>query len=129
MKSSSNFTSTPRITLNMKLQKLNTQVTHIQSDQFVIAREQDAVDLMGETDFQDIILHDHNFNPAFFDLSTKILGDVLQKLTTYKVRLAIIGNFEKYPSKVLADFIRESNRGKKYLFVSSLDEVRRIWKL
>lgn len=113
----------------MKLQKLNDQVTYIQSDQVVIAREQDVIDLMGEMNFQDIALHDYNFNPAFFDLSTKILGDVLKKLTTYKVRLADIGNFEKYPSKVLGDFIRESNRGRRYLFVSSLENVKSIWQL
>lgn len=105
------------------------QVVYIVSDQTLISTEQDILDLMGETNFQDLVLHDSNFAPEFFDLSTKVLGNILQKLTNYNVRLAIIGDFAKYPSKTLVDFMRESNRQKKYLFASSLDEVKTVWVL
>ena len=105
------------------------KVVYIQSDQILITQEQDILDLIGETEFQDIVLHDHNFRPDFFDLSTQLLGNVLQKLTNYQVRLAVIGDFGSYPSKILPGFIHESNRRKNSLFVSSLEEVKKIWEI
>jgi len=114
----------------MKTTTLKTdQIVYLESDQIIVSNEQDILDLMGEINFQDIVLHDYNFNKDFFDLSTRILGEVLQKLTNYRVRLAIIGDFSNYQSKALADFIRESNKQQKYLFVSSLEEVKKVWQI
>lgn len=114
----------------MKITNLQTdKVVYIESDQVLISGSQDILDLMGETEFQDIVLHDYNFSSDFFDLSTKTLGDVLQKLTNYQVRLAVIGDFKNYPSATLTDFIRESNKQHKYIFVSSLSEVKNSWQL
>lgn len=106
----------------------NSPATYVISDEVLIRTEQDALDLIGETDFQPLILHDYNFDQGFFDLSTRKLGDVLQKFTTYRVRLAIIGDFSKYSSEVLPDFIRESNRRKEYIFVASLEDVKVLWE-
>jgi uncharacterized membrane protein len=103
------------------------QATYFISDAILISSEQDALDIMGEAELGGIILHDYNFEKDFFDLSTRKLGDVLQKFTNYRMRLAIIGDFSKYPSKILPNFIAESNRHKKYIFVSSLDEVNNMW--
>jgi len=100
---------------------------HFISDDALIRNEQDALDLLGETEMQTIILHAHNFDKDFFDLSTRTLGDVLQKFTNYGIRMAVIGDFNAYPSTILPQFIAESNRHKQYIFVSSLEEVKRIW--
>lgn len=113
----------------MHLQPVSPTIDYVISDQILIEKEQDILHLLGESQFHDLILHDYNFPPEFFDLSTKILGNVLQKLTNYQVRLAIIGDFSKYTSKVLADFIRESNRQQKYVFVNSLDDVKKCGTL
>lgn len=112
---------TESITLN------NTIGTYIISDQILIRTEQDALDIMGETGTDTIILHDHNFEKDFFDLSTRKLGDIFQKFANYHIRLAIIGDFSTYPSKVLPNFIAESNRQQKFLFVPSLEDVKKIW--
>jgi hypothetical protein len=105
----------------------STEGIYLISDEVLIRTEQDALDLMGNTNSQTIILHDYNFEPDFFDLSSHKLGAILQKFTNYQVRLAVIGDFTKYPSRVLPDFIRESNRHKEYIFVGSVDEVKAIW--
>lgn len=102
--------------------------SYVVSDEILIRGEQDVLDLMGETQTDAIILHDYNFEKEFFDLSTRKLGDVLQKFTNYRVKLAIIGDFSAYTSKVLPAFISESNRRREYIFVSSLDEVKQVWK-
>lgn len=53
-------------------------------------------------------------------------GEILQKFSTYQVRLAIIGDFSKYTSKSLTDFIYESNKGKHINFVNSTTEALKI---
>jgi hypothetical protein len=47
----------------------------------------------------------------------------LQKFSTYGSRLAIIGDFSKYDSKSLRDFIYESNKTGRICFVGSQDEA------
>lgn len=89
----------------------------------IIHKAEDGVDLVGNVYYQGfdkVILYEKNITPYFFDLSSGIAGEILQKFSTYRVRLAIVGDFTKYPSKSLNDFIFESNKGKQVNFVSSL---------
>ena len=64
----------------------------------------------------------------FFDLSTKIAGDILQKVSNYNKRLAIIGDYSNVKSKALKDFIYESNKTKQVIFVDEVEEALRIFK-
>ena len=59
----------------------------------------------------------------FFILSTGVAGDILQKLMNYRFKAAIYGDYSRYTSKPLRDFIRESNRGKDFFFVSAREEA------
>jgi len=104
------------------------QVAEIISDAVLIQDTQDVLDLMGEVQADAYIFRDYNFEPDFFDLSTKKLGEVLQKFTNYRIKVAIIGDFDKYPSAVLKDFIYETNRQGDYLFVSSLEDGIKRWQ-
>lgn len=93
---------------------------------FVIAETQDGVDLLGELVAENcsrIIIYEKNLHADFFRLHTGLAGDILQKFSNYRIRLAIIGDFSKFTSKSLQDFIRESNRGKSICFVSSFEEA------
>lgn len=71
----------------------------------------------------DLAVHEENIIPDFFDLSTGVLGDILQKCSNYGFRLALIGDFEKYSSTSLQAFIRESNRGRHVFFARTLQEA------
>jgi len=104
------------------------QIVEFVSDEILIRTPQDALDVMGNNPADGLIFYSHNFEGDFFDLSTQKLGEILQKFTNYRVRVAIIGDFDIYPSKVLKEFIQESNRFGDYLFVSSLDEVKNRWQ-
>jgi hypothetical protein len=93
---------------------------------FVLNEVQDVIDLIAEISQNNcdwLILHEYNLNKDFFDLKTKFAGDVLQKFSNYRFRLAIIGDFSKYKSKSLQDFIRESNKRKMIIFVNSIDSA------
>ena len=70
-----------------------------------------------------MIIHEKNFHPDFFELKTKVAGEILQKFSNYRMRLAIIGDFSGFKSKSLKEFIRESNRTGIINFVGSLDEA------
>lgn len=59
----------------------------------------------------------------FFILSTGLAGEILQKYINYDVKIAIYGDYSRYTSKPLKDFIYESNNGKDVFFVSSKDEA------
>lgn len=76
-----------------------------------------------QTDCLNIAVYKEILTEDFFDLRTKIAGDVLQKVINYHFKLAIIGDFSVYKSKALRDFIFESNRGKDIFFVMDEDEA------
>ena len=56
---------------------------------------------------------------SFFVLSTGVAGEILQKFINYRFKAAIYGDYTGYTSKPLQDFIRESNRGRDFFFVST----------
>ena len=95
----------------------------------MIHNTRDALDLMATIGYEgcdNIILNKENFIEAFFDLSTKIAGDILQKYANYNMKLAIVGDFSKYTSKSLKDFMYECNCGRHVFFVSSQEEARML---
>lgn len=104
----------------------NTNIAEVTSETLVISKIEDGVDLLGNLyykGFDKIIIHEKNITPDFFDLSTGIAGEILQKFSTYRVRLAIVGDFPKYTSKSLRDFMYESNKGKHICFVANTEDA------
>lgn len=101
------------------------------NDKLLITDVQSALDFIAtvnyETGSQRIILNKSAIHEDFFDLSTKMAGEILQKFTIYQTKIAIIGDFSKYTSKSLKDFIYECNKGKDIFFLS--DEGKAIEKL
>jgi len=107
--------------------EINDQViAELTDNNFIINEVQDALDLMVDLNYQGcnrMIIHEKNLNKDFFDLSTRFAGEILQKFSNYNFKLAIIGNFSKYESKSLRDFIRESNRGNMIYFAEDLQSA------
>ncbi|MDH6254082.1 hypothetical protein M2347_003809 [Chryseobacterium sp. H1D6B] len=104
----------------------NTKIAEIVSDEIIIESAQDGLDLLGDMYYQgfdSIIIYEKNIIPDFFDLKTKIAGDILQKFSNYRVRLAIIGDFTQYQSKSIKDFIFESNNSRHVNFLKTVHEA------
>ena len=96
------------------------------SEEQFVSSVQDALDLMGELfgqDYDGIIIHEQSISPRFFELHTRLAGDILQKFSNHRIRLAIIGDWSKYTSQSLATFIIESNRGRLVNFATSTKEA------
>jgi hypothetical protein len=49
---------------------------------------------------------------------------VLQKVSNYRMQLAIVGNFEHVQSDSLRAFITESNRGKQIFFCDTVEAAK-----
>ena len=104
----------------------NIKVAEIISDEVLIREIQDALDLMADVDTRGtwkIIIHEKNLVPQFFDLKTILAGDILQKFSNWNFQLAIIGEFSKYKSNSLQNFIYESNRGNRIFFVENIEKA------
>ncbi len=105
----------------------NKNIAYVQSEDVVITDVQSALDLMAtvnyKADCSRIIIDKASVIEDFFKLSTCIAGDILQKFSTYRVKMAIVGDYSGYTSKPLKDFIYESNNGKDIFFVASFDEA------
>lgn len=90
----------------------------------IISEPGDILDLMVEAGYvgsNKIIVHKETLHPDFFDLKTKLAGEILQKFSNYRMQLAIVGDFSGVKSKSLNDFIRESNKRGIISFISSLE--------
>lgn len=110
--------------------KENINVVKIEDEKILIFDEQSALDvfmsLAYETGENRFIISKDNIIEDFFDLRTKIAGGILQKIINYRMKLAIIGDFSKYKSKSLRDFIYEYNSGKDIFFVENESEALKL---
>jgi hypothetical protein len=102
------------------------QVAEITGEGIIINTAREAIDLMGDLFFQGcnhLVLHEANITPEFFNLGNGLAGEILQKFSTYRIRLTIIGDFSKYTRKSIRDFIFESNKVGHVRFVGSMEEA------
>lgn len=105
--------------------KNNIEIAHIVAKEIVINDLQSAIDLMMtvkyETGIKSIAISKNLITDKFFILSGGLAGEILQKFINYQFRIAIYGDYTKYTSKPLKDFIYESNNGHEIFFVDSLE--------
>ena len=114
--------------MNIELIKQNGEdIAVVSSDGKVIVDTQSALDLAMtvkyETGATNLVLDKELICEDFFSLSTGVAGEILQKFVNYHVRAAIYGDFSRYTSKPLKDFIYESNQGKNFFFVATKEEA------
>jgi hypothetical protein len=106
--------------------KGNPEIAELENASIVISDSQDAIELINMPEAQEcnkFIIYEKNLSSDFFNLSSGVAGEVLQKFSNYRIRLAIIGDFSKYKSKNLNDFFRESNKTGNILFLKTLEEA------
>jgi RimJ/RimL family protein N-acetyltransferase len=106
-------------------------VAVIHSETPLITDVQSALDIIASVGYEynisKIALNKAAFSEDFFRLSTGFAGDVAQKFVNYGYSVAIIGDFSKYTSKPLRDYMYECNNGKHLFFVG--DEREAIERL
>ncbi len=102
------------------VKKNYTEVAVVDSDELLITDVQSALDFVMtvkyETGCTNIAVNKNAVVNDFFILSTCLAGEILQKFINYGVRFAIYGDFSKYTSQPLKDFMYESNKGNDIYF-------------
>ncbi|MEV0262059.1 DUF4180 domain-containing protein [Streptomyces sp. NPDC050617] len=93
-----------------------------------IAAERDVLDLIGNASYQGaqwVVIPVECFDGSFFQLNTRVAGDIVQKFVNYRVGLVVMGDISGYTegSSALRDFIRECNRGRQTWFVADAEEL------
>lgn len=105
----------------------NTEIAVISSSEILITDVQSALDLIAtvnyETGCDRMILSKAAICEEFFQLRTKLAGEILQKFINYHMKIAIVGDFSVYTSKSLKDFIYESNKGNAIFFLPGEEEA------
>lgn len=102
------------------------KIAEVIADDIVLSSTEDALAILGDLYFQEVdrlFIYERNIIPVFFDLKSRIAGDILQKFTQYQMPVSIIGDFSNYQSKSLRDFIFESNQGKQIHFCGTKVEA------
>jgi hypothetical protein len=102
------------------------KIAELTSENVLINKTEDGLDLLGNLYFQGfdrILINERDIHPVFFDLKSGMAGELLQKFSNYRVRLAIVGDFSKYKSKRLKEFIFECNKLGHIHFVNSQAEA------
>ena len=90
-----------------------------------LASERDANDFLGAAwaaEATMVAIPVARLDPAFFQLATRLAGEVAQKFVNYRIRLAIVGDISPQcaQSKALRDFVHESNQGQALWFVRDI---------
>lgn len=110
-----------------KVVKNNKTIAQVMGSEKVITDLQSALDLIMTAKYEAetnlIAIDKRAVCEEFFILSTGLAGEILQKFINYQAKIAIFGDYSKYTSKPLKDFIYESNKGKDIFFVSTKEEA------
>src|SRR5918998_895214 len=96
----------------------------------IVRTDRDAMDLIGEAAYcgaRWAAVPDSRFDDAFFQLDTRVAGEIFQKFVTYRIGLAITGNTPRHTiaSSALRDFVHETNQGRHVWLVPDVETLRR----
>jgi hypothetical protein len=94
-----------------------------------VADDREAVQLIAQAHYEHdatwVAVEADRSGDAFFELRTGRAGAIAQKFVDYRMGLAVVGDIaEKLAASTsLADWVRESNRGRHLWFVPDLDAL------
>lgn len=107
--------------------KIINNIAVVNSNEIIMKDVQSAIDFIMtikyETNCNKIALNKGSVTEDFFILSKGLAGEILQKFINYQTKFAIYGDYSKYTSKPLKDFIYESNKGKDIFFINNEEDA------
>jgi PadR family transcriptional regulator, regulatory protein AphA len=85
----------------------------------------DLVSICGEEGTDLLLLYHSNLHPDFFDLKTRLAGNVLLKLSNYRIHAAAVIPTELIGSGHFYEFVLETNRRNDFRVFPERDEAIR----
>lgn len=84
--------------------------------------ERDPSSVVGgclENGSQSVLLDESAIPVEFFDLGSRLAGELLHKLGTYRIRLAAVVADPSLHPRHFQEFLRETNRGTQFRFFAT----------
>ena len=81
------------------------------------------VDSCIENGHNKLLIDIDSLSSEFFDLSNRLTGSMVHRLTVYGIRMAVVIPDKSKYSQPFQDFVREANKGKQFRFASTRDEA------
>jgi PadR family transcriptional regulator AphA len=88
--------------------------------------EKDAVELAGicgNNSAPRLLVFEQNLDPAFFDLSTCVAGNILQKFINYRIRVAAVIQPARSGRGKFGEMVIETNRGSDFRVYGSEEDA------
>ena len=104
------------------------RVLECAADETRLRTYNDAVEIVGKS-FENrstlIVIPVECLDDDFFQLKTRIAGELVQKFVQYRRRLVIVGDISRHlaESSALRAFVLEANRGKEVWFLAAREEL------
>ncbi len=98
------------------------------SSNCLVRTAQDMLDIAawaGERDIRSVLFQVANLSEEFFDVSSGLAGEILQKCSNYGFRLAISGDYMDFMSSRFPELAAELNRGRQIRFFQTRDAAVR----
>lgn len=92
----------------------------------LIATEDDALELVafcGESGTQRLLVHTDNLPAEFFDLHSGLAGNILLKLSNYRIILAAVIPPDKIGTGRFSEMVLETNRGREFRVFNTRDDA------
>lgn len=99
-----------------------TTTADLSDTDFLVERPSDILELVGRG-IGAAILSDYQLPADFFDLSTGVAGELVQKCLNYHLRLVIVAPDTEAWSTRFREFAGESTRQGHFVFVDSLESA------
>jgi hypothetical protein len=117
-----------------KVEASGGNIAVVSGGEVLIGDVQSALDLMATVKYEagcdHIVIDKSLLSESFFDLKTRLAGDILQKFTNYRVKVAFVGDFSVYPNQSFQDFIYECNSGNDFFFLPTEQQaIEKLGKL
>jgi hypothetical protein len=93
-----------------------------------IRSDRDAVDLVTTAwshQARFLVIPVERLADQFFQLRTRLAGEMIHRFSIYKLRVAIVGDISRHleESSALRDFVYEANRGSQVWFLAGIEEL------
>ena len=91
-----------------------------------IASEADALELIGfcgENDTDRLLIYAENLTADFYDLHTRLAGEILLKMSNYRIILAAVIPSEQIGEGKFHEMVIETNRGRDFRVFNTREEA------
>jgi len=111
----------------MEKYKINQELKFIEVDsrELIIKNGSDILELMGhcyEDDISSAMIYEKNLTEDFFNLKTRLAGEIFQKLAVYKFRAVFIISPKRLTAR-FAQMAKEENSKNQLFFCSTREEA------